>query len=257
MSTTKLAKLTFKHIAEMDIARSIAIVPIGSMEQHGPHLPIGMDTAVAQALAEAALKELAGKVGHILLPVIPIGQSPEHMDYPGTISFSAETFLGVLKDICASLAHHGFKKILFVNGHGGNISMLGAVSFDVRLEYDVHVFMFNVWSILPPVAEEIINRQGNKTDLHGGELETSMVMHLDPTLVHMEWAVDEENPKFAHGKLINLTGPVTMNWSSLHDIAPSGISGQASFGTPEKGEVIVSYLTNILSQTIEEIDSNW
>ena len=248
MSTTKLANLTFKHIADMDLARSIAIVPIGSLEQHGPHLPIGMDNAVAEALTEAALKELNGKVGHVLLPVIPIGQSPEHMDYPGTISFSAETLLGVLKDICASLARHGFKKILFVNGHG---------SFDVRLEHDVHVFMFNVWSILPPVAEEIINRQGTKTDLHGGELETSMVMHLDPTLVHMEWAVDEENPKFTHGKLINLTGPVTMNWSSLHDIAPSGISGQASFGTPEKGEALVSYLTNVLSQTIEEIDINW
>ena len=194
MSINRLENLTFKQVADMDIARTIAIVQTGSIEQHGPHLPLGMDTAVPQRITESALERVGEKVSHILLPAIPIGQSPEHMDFVGTISFSAETYLKMLMDICASLAHHGFKKILFVNGHGGNISMIGAAAFDARLQYDVHVFMFNVWSIVPSVAADLIDRQGTKTDLHGGELETSMVMYLDPSLVHMEWAVDDSGP---------------------------------------------------------------
>lgn len=252
-----LPNLTFKQIADLDPDSTIAIVPTGSMEQHGPHLPIGMDTMVAEWLTKAATESVSEAVDCLILPSISVGQSPEHIDYPGTVSYGAETYLKILDDTCACLARHGFKRILFVNGHGGNISMIGAAGFDARPKYDVHVFMFNVWAVVPSVAKDLIDRQGTQTDLHGGELETSMMLHMDPSLVRMEWAVDEENPKFAQGELITLTGPVTVNWSSMYDIAVSGISGQASYGSAEKGEAIMGYLKDLLSRAIVEISENW
>ena len=258
MKKKMLENLTFKEVAEMDLEKTLAIIPTGSVEQHGPHIPLGEDTFVAQTILQTALEKIGDQIDCVVLPAIPIGLSPEHMDYAGTITFSVETYTAVIKDICASLAHHGFKKIVFVNGHGGNPPVITAASFDLKFSHNVHVFLFNAWSLIPFIGEEQLKRQAPKNiDFHGGELETSVMLAIDPELVHMEWGVDETNPKFAQGKLVTFTGPVTVNWNSKFDVAPSGISGQPSYGTAEKGEQILDYLTDVLSQALVEIYENW
>ncbi len=148
MELNKLQNLTWKQVDELEREKTLAIVLTGSMEQHGPHLPLGQDTFVAQHLADEALKKVGDRIKYVVLPPLPIGQSPEHMDFPGTLTFSAETYLNVILDVCESLANHGFKKILFINGHGGNTSIISAASFDARVRFGVEVVIFLVYGQL-------------------------------------------------------------------------------------------------------------
>lgn len=257
MTVRKLENLTFKHVEDMDKTRTLAILPIGSMEQHGPHIPLGQDTMVASTVLTSALDRVGEKIDCVVLPPIPIGQSPEHMGFAGTLTFSAETFIAMIKDICASLSHHGFKKLLIVNGHGGNISALNAATFDIRVKYDLRVFLFHVWSLIPNMSADLLKREASKTECHGGELETSVMLALDPDLVVMEWAVDEVNPQFDKSEMVGFAGPVYVNWDSMLDVAPSGIGGQPSYGSIEKGKVILDYLADTLSKALLEICHKW
>jgi creatinine amidohydrolase len=258
MKKKMLENLTFKEVDALDREKTLVLIPFGSMEQHGPHIPNGQDTMVATTITEAALEKTGDEISVLVLPAIPIGHSPEHMDYPGTLTFSAETYLAVIKDICTSVAHHGFKKIVLVNGHGGNPPAMTAASFDLRWTHGLHIFLFNAWAFIPFMTEDQLKREAPKNiDFHGGELETSVMLALDPELVNMDWGVDETNPKFAQGELVTFTGPVFVNWNSKFDVAPSGISGQASYGTAEKGKIILDYLADSLSKALKEIDRNW
>jgi creatinine amidohydrolase len=251
-------ELTWKEVDELDRAKTLIIVPTGSVEQHGYHMPLGTDTYVAHAVAEAAIQALGDDLDYLVAPAIPLGQSPEHMEYAGTISLSAHTYLHVVTDICASLARHGFKKIIFLNGHGGNNGMLEAASFQVRLDYDVRVFVINVWRILTtPEAKAQIHREArDDTDLHAGEMETSMILAVNSQLVRSGVATDEAVPNFARGRYVTFSGPVYLGWSSL-DVSPSGVSGEPSKAALEKGERLMGYLTEILVQAIREIATNW
>lgn len=258
MAIYQLENLSFKQIDALDREKTIVILPCGSMEQHGPHLPNGMDTHIAVEIVERATKNVADTLDCLVLPAIPVGQSPEHMDYPGTLTFSAETYIRMLKEICGSVARHGFKKMYIVNGHGGNISAISAAAFDIRDQYKIRIFMFNVWAVVIDMAARVTRREApHKVDAHGGEIETSLVLYTHPEQVHLEWAVDEENPLLAQGELINLGGPIGFNWNSLEDIAPSGISGKASYGSAEKGEAILNALVDMATQGLLEIQRNW
>lgn len=258
MTVYKLENLSFKQIDALDRQKTIVILPCGSMEQHGPHLPNGMDTHLAVAISEKAAENVKDTVDCLILPAIPVGQSPEHIDYPGTLSFTAETFIRILKEISGSIARHGFTKMYIVNGHGGNISAIGAAAFDIRDQYKIRIFMFNVWAVVTDLAAKLTQREApHKTDAHGGEIETSLVMYTHPEQVHMEWAVDEDNPLLARGELINLGGPIGFNWNSVEDVALSGISGKASFGSAEKGKILIEALVDMATKGLLEIDRNW
>lgn len=258
MSINRLENLSFKQVEALDRDKTIVILPCGSIEQHGPHLPNGMDTQVAMKIAERVCENTADTLNCLLLPPIWAGQSPEHMDFPGTITYTAETYITMLKEISGSVARHGFRKMYIINGHGGNISAIGAAAFDIRDRYNLKIFMFNVWAVISDIALKQTHREAtHHIDAHGGEIETSLMLHLTPENVHMEWAVDEENPQLRLGQVINLGGPIGINWNSLQDIAPSGISGMASFGAAEKGRVIFEALVDLATRGVLEIDKNW
>ncbi len=133
-----------------------------------------------------------------------------------------------------------------VNGHGGNISAIGAAAFDIRDQYKIRIFMFNVWAVDRHGRPGDRREAPHKVDAHGGEIETSWCLY-PPEQVHREWAVDEENPLLAQGERINLGGPIGFNWNSLEDIAPSGISGKAAMA-PRKGEAILNALVDMATQ---------
>lgn len=258
MPVYRLENLSFKQVDALDREKTVVILPCGSIEQHGPHLPNGMDTQVAIKIAELASQNSSKTVSCLMMPPIWTGQSPEHLDFTGTISYTAETYITMLKEICSSIARHGFTKMYIINGHGGNISAIGAAAFDIRDKYNLKIFMFNVWAVITDIAIKNIHREApHHIDAHGGEIETSLMLHLTPENVHMEWAVDEENPQLKMGTVINLGGPIGINWNSMQDIASSGISGMASFGTAEKGRVIFEALVDLATQGILEIDRNW
>ena len=258
MTIRKLHDMTWKEVDDLDRSKALVILPIGSIEQHGPHLPLGMDILVAEAVLDMALENVEDKYEILVMPAFPIGQSPEHMDFPGTITLTAQTIITVIKEICSGLTRHGFKKILIVNGHGGNIANIGAAGFDIRNEQGLITFMFNAWALIPGLGPDVVKREADaRSESHGGEIETSIMLALDPSLVHMEWAIDEENPQLKKGKFVAMGGPVDFSWNAMLDHAPSGISGEPSFGSVEKGEAIMKYLAHTLSRGILEIMQNW
>lgn len=258
MAVYRLEDISFAEVEKLDREKTIVIMTLGSMEQHGPHLPIGMDIHVAVDIANTVAERMKDDVDFLMLPAIPVGQSPEHMDFPGTLTFTAETFVRMIKEIAGSVSRHGFKKLLVVNGHGGNIDAIGAAAFDIRDQYKLKVFMFNVWGLIVDLATKVIDRQAsNRTDAHGGEIETSLIMYLYPDQLKMELAVDEKNEQLAGSEVIGMAGPIQINWNSMEDIAKSGISGIPSYGTEEKGKIIFDALCDLVSKGITEIDQKW
>jgi len=258
MAIYRLEKISFSDVDALDRDKTIVVLPCGSMEQHGPHLPNGMDTTVALKVLEQAMRNVETEVDCLVIPPIPIGQSPEHMDFPGTITFTAETYIRMLKEIAHSVTRHGFKKMYIVNGHGGNIAAISSAAFDIRDEYKLKVFMFNVWAVIVGLANQYTKREAsNKTDAHGGEIETAVMLYLTPENVRMEMAVDEDNEKLAAGDVVQMGGPISFNWNSLEDIAPSGISGKASLGTAEKGEAIFNALVDLCTKGLLEVATRW
>ena len=168
MELNKLQNLTWKQVDELEREKTLAIVLTGSMEQHGPHLPLGQDTFVAQYLADEALKKVSDRIKYVVLPPLPIGQSPEHTDFPGTLNFFCRNLsqcnIGCMWKFSVIMVS---RKSYLSMVMGGNTSIISAASFDARVRFGVEVYLFSVWSIVPFLSEEVIKREASRTDLHG------------------------------------------------------------------------------------------
>ena len=178
-------ELSWPEIEEYREKGSVVVVPCGSMEQHGRQLPVNTDSAIVFEIAKRA----AGKVpGTLVAPLVCIGLSPHHLDFPGTISLSLETYTAVIGDVCRSIARHGFRKIALVNGHGGNQAILQAVALSLRHELPVGLLVLSYWNLIAQEAAAI--RESELGGIaHSCEMETSIQLHLHPEQVNMEKAV--------------------------------------------------------------------
>jgi creatinine amidohydrolase len=156
--------------------KKIALIPVGSTEQHGPHLPLGTDFLTAQALAQSAAK----KIGAICTPVIPIGVSKHHRQFWGTLWVSPKTFRRYMYEIAASLEYHGVRRMIFVNGHGGNLASLQEISREIRLA-GCYAVVYQWWT-----DKEVVHLQNklfNSKGTHAGGIETAMMLAVRPDLV--------------------------------------------------------------------------
>ena len=175
----KLAELHWPEVKSLDRKKIVTLVPVGSMEQHGPHLPFQVDVLVSSRLAE----DLEKKIPEILLvPPIWTGVSAHHMDFPGSITLRAKVFMDVLHDICASLHHHGFRRIVLLNGHGGNRSSLEVLGQELFVELGLTVNTLAYWDLVPDLVKSLKKTKSSGMG-HSGELETSLMLHLAPRLV--------------------------------------------------------------------------
>jgi creatinine amidohydrolase len=190
---------------------AVVIIPVASTEQHGAHLPVNTDANICYTVAQRAAQETE-EFPVLVLPVIWMGYSPHHMAFPGTITLKFHTFVDVLSQVATSIYEHGFKRILFLNGHGGNAPMVNAMRRELAAQRGMSVVGYNYWQ-LPGVAEEM--KAASKVDKgalgHAGEMETSAQLYLQPELVdaaECEW------------------GP--------------GVKGDPSSGTCEEGERVIN-----------------
>lgn len=172
---TELSRLTWSDAEQALAVAKVAIVPVGSLEQHGPHLALDTDLAVAEALARRLDSDLGQEA--LLCPSIPYGLSEHHMGFPGTLTLRPDTFTGLILDVVESLAHWGLRRVLVVNGHGGNIDALRLVSRRARRDMESRVAAV-MWAQL--AAEEIAARVKSTSYGHACEVETSVVMALAP-----------------------------------------------------------------------------
>lgn len=248
----QLTHYTWSEVAGLDKTDGVVILPIGAVEQHGHHLPLLTDTLIANRMLDAALDLLPDEVIAWTLPPLPYSKSNEHTGFPGTISLSAQTLMAVLHDIARSLADAGFRRLAFVNGHGGNVALLEMTARDIRAANGLLCFCLQPALFVDPPFP--ISDEERRLGFHGGELETSLLLAIAPELVDMEKAVrhyaefpspspetGEEgggNPSPGGGSPLFFFGPASTAWLS-RDWSADGIFGDATLGTAEKGNALI------------------
>jgi creatinine amidohydrolase len=251
----RYGEMSWPQIREAASQGRLAVVPIATIEDHGHHLPVDTDLLLCTAVCERAVERAANRA--VLVPAINHGYSPHHMDFPGPITIAAETLIRYGVDVCKSLVHHGFKRILIVNGHGSNTPFVDIIARLTVVETGALAAGVNYWAA-PGVREaaESLRESGKIGGMnHAGEFETSIYLALKPELVDMSKAVHELSHRPSKNywtDLIGGDGPLTMmeHWSALSE---TGVMGDPTKATPEKGHVLLNAAVNGIVELIDEM----
>ena len=245
-----LTHYTWQEIAALDKAEGVVILPIGAIEQHGPHLPTITDTLQVTQVLDATLARLPEAVKAWALPPLNYGKSNEHTGFPGTISLSASTLLAVLHDIADSVKTAGFRRLAFLNGHGGNMALLEVAARDIRVRTNLLCFCLQPGLFVNPPFP--ITPEEQRFGFHAGELETSLMLALAPELVHMDKASRHFAPFPETETPLFFFGAAATAWLS-RDWSPTGVFGDATLGTAEKGQAIIEAAAERLAALLTEI----
>jgi len=227
------AYFTWKQVDALPRESTLLILPTAAIEQHGHHLPLATDTLINNLLLGKALAHLPSELPIYALPAVCYGKSNEHIGFPGTLSVSAQTFLSVVRDLGASIAASGFKKLVLYNTHGGNTSLVDVLARDLRAEFGLRTFsLFGSAGI----AFEGVSEQERTYGFHAGEIETAYLLHGTPELVHPEEYTTNYIASIDKLELLKPEGS-SANFAWLtKDIALSGVMGDPSPATAENGE---------------------
>jgi creatinine amidohydrolase len=231
---------------------SIVVLPLGAIEQHGPHLPFNTDFVVADAVSRAAVQMVGEETGAWLLPTLPFTKSNEHAWAAGTFWLSATTMMAVLDDIGRSIASTPARKVLFVNGHGGNSALVAMMNRELRLKYGLQTFLAHPHMPADQGGSSAASELG--MGVHGGMDETSVMLHLRPDLVDMSLAVRRVPEGLAQNEQVRFGGRVAFGWLS-NDFFPEGHIGDPTGATAEVGAQMIESAVNGLAGALREIST--
>ncbi|MFQ5861486.1 MAG: creatininase family protein, partial [Dehalococcoidia bacterium] len=221
----------------------MALIPLGSVEQHGPHLPCGTDYLAILAITRRAAQQLQA----LLVPLGPLGVTPFHMAFAGTVTLRSQTLISLLEDVCTSLVHHGAKKLALVNWHEGNTAAMNLAATAVRQQHDIRLVVVQACYI----AEELFGREVGLT--HGGTLEALGVLACHPELVHLERAT---NPSpMEHAARLDALRRRRTSYPILGDIRqmyPTGWYGPHVEVTPERAEQFLEGVAEAVARQVRE-----
>jgi creatinine amidohydrolase len=252
---TDLSSTDFR---ELDKEKTLALLPIGSMEQHGPHLPVATDTFSALALVEGICDQI-DEIPTVQLPIIWCSRSNEHADFPGTITLSHDTFVHLVQDISASVAAAGFRKLVIVNWHGGNTGLLTSILRDIRQSTGLMVFLLDGLHLLGAFKKPW--QEGVSFDYHAERTETSIMLAKHPEKVkRMDYSNLGSDLK--RGKISRLFkdnqhlmpegGLAQVAWTT-NDLSEDGVIGSPAGATPEDGEWVLQKAIDLGSAAMREI----
>ncbi len=214
----------------LDPERVIAVLPTAAVEQHGPHLPVGVDTMIAEGMLGEFRRVCPDDLEVRILPVQAVGKSNEHLDAPGTLTLDAPTALAAWTQIGLSVARAGLRKIVIVNSHGGNLDLVSILSRELRVRAGMLAVKCQWGAFGTP--EGLFSEREKAHGIHGGDLETSLMLRFRPELVDMAAAADFRSA--AEETAIPPIGPVSHGWMA-RDLNPAGTVGEAHLATAEKG----------------------
>ncbi len=250
LPTYALHKMSWPEVAEAAETVDLVLIPIGSTEQHGPHLGLGQDHLIAHAYCERAAERLAPRL--LTLPAIPWGISDHHMNFPGTMTLRPETFLDLLEDIIVSMRHHGFRRFLIVNGHGGNQWLMSVAVQDIGFRLDIDFlgcvghYTLGDDSVLKDIAGEIPGG-------HACEMESSHAYYLAPDLIRQD-ALAPGTFDEAFKAMLEPLQELELVWPNAFNAhAPSGAKGDARKGTREAGERLIESSIDELAEILNHL----
>jgi len=246
----RFAELRASQIPVRCSERSLLIQPIASIEQHGPHLPLATDLMVCEASAEAAVAQRGDELDLWLLPSLAYGKSNEHAWAPGTIWLSAQTILAVLDDLGRAIMATPARRLVFVNGHGGNTSLLDVACRDLRQKYGLMTFL--VHPSVPPDHGGAGHPAERGMGVHAGLQETSLILHLRPDLVDMAAARANVPIYQTNYTYVGFGKPARHGWLAS-DFGPSGVIGDPTQATAELGRDVLAAMVTRLGDTLAEI----
>jgi len=241
------------EIAAADTSQWIAILPLGAHEQHGPHLPFETDTIIARGIACAVAERLGENVPATFLPTEPVGYSIEHMDYEGSRTLAFDDAVNRWIGIGEKLFKQGVRKMLILNAHGGNSTLMTIVATELRVRFNM-LCVATSWTrfIIPG---DVVSHEEKAFGIHGGDIETSVMLALAPETVDMDAAQDFANfqqkltQEYKH---LRAYGPAAFGWKA-HDLNGHGVNGDASIATAAKGEALIAQAANGIAELIGEM----
>lgn len=244
--------LTGPEVATAIGANSILLLPIGAVEQHGPHLPMSVDEVIASETATAVTAAAGDEFDIWQLPTLSISKSNEHAWSAGTLWLSPETMMAVLMDIGRSLATTGAKRLVLLNGHGGNTTLLVTALRELRLRFGFTTFLTH--PSLPPAYGGTSTEDELGMGIHGGLNETSVFMHLRPELVDLSLAERRVPEKVAKNRHVRFGGSVSFGWLS-NDFHPDGYIGDPTGASAERGRSLFDAAVDTMCEQMAEIST--
>ena len=235
------SELNTNDFVGLDPETTIAVLPIAATEQHGPHLPVATDTAIAEGMIAETILQLPEDLAVLFLPTQAIGKSNEHLRSPGTITLSGETALRSWIEIGEAVHRAGLRKLILVNSHGGNVDVISIVARDLRVRLQMLVVACHWGRFGQPKG--LYTDQELAVGIHAGDIETSLMLHFRPDLVRMDKA-DNFAPATIRisneFELLRPTGHTAFGWIA-QDLHPAGAAGDASLATAEKGKATAEF----------------
>ncbi|HEX8929745.1 MAG TPA: creatininase family protein [Actinomycetota bacterium] len=232
-------RLTWREVRRAAAEDRVALIPVATLEDHGPHLPIDTDLRIVAEICERVADGMSDQV--VLLPPVPHGYSPHHMDFPGPVTIGWQTFTEYCADVGRSLARHGFRRLLYLNGHGSNQNLVEMAARLVMLDHP-EVLAAAAFYLASPAGLATVERvrsSGRGGMGHACELETSIYLAIDPEAVDMALAVDERGyPAGEHAWMDWVDGPLKLMpwWSSF---SATGVHGEPTKASADKGVALL------------------
>ncbi|SDY28061.1 creatininase family protein [Halobellus clavatus] len=242
-----VADQTWPELGDYVAEESVAIVPLGSTEQHGPHLPLATDHLIAEGLA----REAADRTGYLCTPTVNVGVSPHHRQFHGTMWVDPPAFRDYVESFTRNLAYHGIDRVVFVNAHGGNVEHLREVGRRLRDDGTIYAVEWMWDESIPELVDEAFEHNGP----HGGPKETAMIQHLAPELVR-----EEEFEAARDGGIVDVENAEHLNRHGARTFydavenSESGVFGDQTDATPEIGAELFDAAATQLAHLLEWLD---
>ncbi len=250
------AELKTTDFAALDPVATVAVLPVAATEQHGPHLPLGVDTVLADGIVAAALPHLPADASVLVLPTQAVGLSPEHTAFAGTLSLSPATLIALWTEIGAGVARAGVKKLVLFNAHGGHVAPMDIVARELRARHGLIVYSSS-WYNLPlgEVVTSLFPQEEHRFGVHAGDIETSLMLALQPQRVDMAQAqafASASQARAPHYPLLGDGKSAKLGWM-VQDYNPQGAAGNAAAATAEKGRALLDAAGRQLALLLQEV----
>ncbi len=249
------SELSIRDIRAHDMSGVTAALPIAAVEQHGPHLPLGVDAMILEGCVARVAERLPEDLDAVFLPMQSVGVSLEHRDFPGTLSLAFETAARVLSDIAEGVARAGVKKLVLMNSHGGNSALLTTVALNLRARFDMLAVTCSLARFGYP--DGLFSEAEQRHGVHGGEIETSLMLAFRPELVDMARAKNFPPASLDFERdfaWLRADRPAGFGWMA-QDLSPAGAMGDASKATAEKGEATADYWTTAFIELLRDVEA--